>query len=55
LASVIGLVLGGLAYEQYGVRTFLASAALIFLAVLLALALLRPAASAKQRADLVRA
>jgi MFS transporter, DHA1 family, tetracycline resistance protein len=55
LASVIGLVLGGLAYEQYGVRTFLASAALIFLAVLLALALLRPAASAKQHADLVRA
>jgi MFS transporter, DHA1 family, tetracycline resistance protein len=55
LASVIGLVLGGLAYEQFGARTFLASAALIFLAVLLALALLRPAASAKQRADLVRA
>ena len=41
LASVIGLVLGGLLYQQVGALTFAVSAGLIYLAALLSLPLLR--------------
>ncbi len=41
LASVIGLVLGGLLYQQVGGLTFVVSAALIYLSALLSLPLLR--------------
>jgi MFS family permease len=48
LASVLGLVAGGLFFEQAGAATFLVSAALILAGCVVALPLLRVPAAAQQ-------